>query len=496
MASTLMESIREGELGVGIYRRTTVTANQNHAVVVGDHLRRIAAKEVWKSQSKGYNQRVSSADVIRRVTSIIERERRRLDQSLVVAHHTSDSPGHVYHLTLPTTSLGWWDEHLRLQPTCSPNETFDDGYLSILHQTLFDQGTVDEEESGQSRKTIDPVICLTRYISKFTYLPTVIVDEMDRSILIALLELQRRMTTSSIHPQSPSSLQPHLEERGMVGDVFVSPLTCPTMGVSAQYLRRNIQSRYSLYSEIAWENFLLLLPLSINCGIPPLSMLQAYYGNNQLDLLTNIIAPISLPILVKERCVEEEGVIPQSTYSFDVVPLLEVFRKLKSREKHQLQLIEKACEGRTNERGSRDVIGADQVGKGQYKYGYYRLPISSNRVEMIQRIVVTYLSALLQLASIYRGEVCEHILSSYIRLIDAPLAEDVVQVLEEISRRSRYITLPSDVAFYQSTLPSTPTSTPSPTPSPTPSTSPPPSNTKGRRRTFGRIRPLILERFY
>jgi hypothetical protein len=367
-------------------------------------------------------------------------------------------------IMLPIPSITWWHQYLLLQPDCSIREAFDDDYLAMLHSALstsYDEssqhieekdslmtqfsfslspspppraeGTSESDDSvekreiqpkgGESSPPGDPLYTLVRVLQSNTHRPIVIIDGMDVTILIALWEYFRRkaLPGSTVH------------------DISISASFYPSTGISVMQFQSFMQRKFKILSPIAWENLLVCFPFAINAGLPPLLMLQYHYKENPIGVLAGAVIEAASPIL----CTDKDG-----EFVLDLVPLIVIVSHLCNLEQSYVQAINECCKKRLDEAHLRDFSSIEQVGWKQFRLYYYHTATEESLSTIVTKRVVSYLSGILQLASVYRGKISNHHLISQIKMDDAPLVSDLLVILQKLVKAGQYIGLPDTYDSY------------------------------------------------
>jgi len=355
-----------------------------------------------------------------------------------VAKLTRTSGGHpVILIPTPYPSATWWHRNLILQPDCSVPEAFSADYIALLHSTLSTSHYVDYEIDPSwilpVERVKDPICLLAQALQAASTADCTseIIDGTDAALLVALWE-------------NHSALQRNSTGRGGFGqppDIYITKSFYPISGISIARMRKGISKDGRLLSPAMWENFLFCLPMMIHAGLPPLAMLQYHYRQNPLQILLTAIREASWPILT----FTSDGSACISIASF-----LPVVRELAKRESECIKSVYDSCQSRQREAQSRPLCDVEQVGWAQFRLYYYHNAAESTppTAEMVKKRVVSYISGLLQLSSVYRGRLDEHCVLSRITMADAPLVADILSVLEQMSQITPYISLPDGTADY------------------------------------------------
>jgi len=385
----------------------------------------------------------------------------------------------------PAPSATWWHRQLILQPDCSISEAFDDSYISRLHRLLTSPSSLQTADegveacdasqtsgsggsggSGDDQQRGDPILSLARTMQKHANRQLVIVDGLDSALLVALWEMHRRRNASYFADDGGSSGSSGSGRREEA-DIWLSSRPFPDQGLSVHRFEEVMRQRYGLCHAAEWQNLLVCLPMVIDVGLPPLLMLQYAYREDVLERLANAVATVTDPILRLAAPDSASGGSTDANASFfDLISLARVLERLLQQgpsEAAACEIVADACIGRTDESAKRELCDVKTIGWSQFRRLYYFVqlpkadakqsvtPCSGADAELntvVHGRCMAWLSGLLQLTSIYRGQASEHHILSTIAMDDAPLVTDLLQVVACIAKKSRYISLPDQPDHY------------------------------------------------
>lgn len=305
----------------------------------------------------------------------------------------------VSFIPLPYPIMTWWHKHLSLQPYCDFEKSHEDDAMIIaaLHRSLRNPADIlDDLQQGVG----DAYITIVRTLDNNQSKPTILIDGMDMSMLMALWNMHR-----------------HADRK----DIIITTSILPSFGVSMTSFKRHIVDQYALLEMVQWENFLFCLPMLIDAGVPPLLMLQCDGRISSLQLLSEAVQQTHHRIL----CDDADG-----NTAIDLLPLIIIVSNLAKRE---------ATIIKDNSSDRNEVYAPSSLGWEKFKPYYYRQDGPS-----IQRIVRVYIAALIQISDVGNGKCTDQHTSSDIMLEEAPLAEDIYDTMDQQLRNHiKYIRLPS-----------------------------------------------------
>lgn len=447
MASTLFYVLSTYETGKPL-NKSIVWQRDTLVITLHEYLLRSAIKQVASSMTKkpgtsgvAHSEHHDSSQEHRERIELIGQA---IDTRLAKLKRAL-SGFQILPIMLPIPSISWWHQYILLQPDCAIHEAFDNEYIVMLHTVLTSTFGLDDEQSESkescnpkeqddqdhssqlepSRQEIcspgDPLYTLAKALQANDMRQVVIIDGLDATLLIALWEYYRRI------------------QFGDAQDIFVSTSFFPSEGLSISCLHRLLRDRYKIQSAESMENLLVCFPFIANAGLPPLLMLQYCYKENPVAILATAVSRASHPIL----CIDESGSI-----ALDLDPILSIMEYLQPLEEQYIRLINEFCKGRMDESHLRDFSNLEQVGWKQFRLHYYHIVSEEALQAVVAKRVFSYITGILQLASIYQGKIDQHHLLSQIRMDDSPLVSDMLPILRKLVKVSRYVTLPESFDLY------------------------------------------------
>jgi len=404
MASTLLHLLhKHGREGLKLTDLRYLTGFNTTLIVAGEYIFRSASKELYQSKGKG-----TSSDIKEQVL-----KRVKIVKDTVRCMNTTYVP-HKWE------QLGWWSRIVRLQPDSSPAEALDLDYIRLLHSSFNNQINIDLPITTVDNVT-DYIVALARTLQEQSEKNNIVIAGTDAELFTCIMEEFHRFK----------------EGKGNT-DIFISRQFFPSNGVAVSAIRRNAYQREDITSTIVWENLLFCMPMGLSLGLPPLLMLQYYYKESPLSMLLRIIKKVGRRIFYFRK----------SGSYIDIEVFVPIIAELATKEKDSIKLLYQ----KISDMGWNGcyLTSIDDTGWGEFRRYYYMVSKRNCSESDIRKRVISYICGLMKLGEVYRGHLSDH--CATMRINDAPLASDILEVLRPI--RKRYLTFPRTEKIYanESTL--------------------------------------------
>lgn len=314
---------------------------------------------------------------------------------------------------IPSGGSSWWSRAIRLQPDCRLEEAFNENYVALLQEALRVEASSSSSSSSASSASSDPVCETVRRLQANRSKSALLIDGTDAGLLAALWEEASRKSSRT--------------------DVYMTTSFRPREGLSMSRVRTDFGRLCGTYSSVVWENLLFCLPMVGSVGLPPLLMLQYYYRDNTVLFLMDLLREVSVSIMVEKDsgpCLRLQAFLP-------------IIQRLAEAEESNIKAIYARCSKDSSSSQNRVLVDVSATQWKQFRQFYYMEQESELRAEDVRKRAVSYIGGLMQLYGVYRGKVEKKYFETEISMCDAPLAVDLLAVLQEMAKKTELITLPT-----------------------------------------------------